>query len=78
MSNTDCTGNELKLSNCQYTQLTEEDSTTLYAKAAVAGISCNPQAAVVQASPMTIALIVIVLLMILFLASTIRYKFLMS
>ena len=69
MSNTDCIGNEQRLRDCQYTQLTEEDST---AKSSVAGITCSQPSKVKVTDPMTIGLIVMVLLTLLFLVSTIR------
>jgi deleted-in-malignant-brain-tumors protein 1 len=73
ISNTDCTGNEQRLRDCQYTLLSEQDSTTLYSTAAVAGISCDSQSPtnISITSPTTIGLIIVVLLMLLFLFTTI-------
>lgn len=79
VSGTHCTGNEIRLQDCQYTQLTEDD-TGQYASAKVAGVQCGQPSSTVQptsnssskTTPTSIALAVMTVLMVIFLAVSIR------
>lgn len=88
VSNTDCIGSERTLRNCQYTQLTEDESATLYAKASVAGVKCSSPVTTTQPSttrtptaqpssahkisPTSIALAVMTVLLVLLLILNVR------